>query len=158
MIFTLEPRAPATFSNCADETTKPAAIQGKPAVRTPLGPHGALRPFCTPVRPWGRHLAIGSLFAEWWRIVMRQGKAGGERRNRTADTRIFSPLLYQLSYLAMPERNNKALLYECQQASRDADRDIADLRFAGGHGINPAFTKGRPYGRLQQTGAAAQAQ
>jgi hypothetical protein len=25
---------------------------------------------------------------------------GGQRRGRTADTRIFSPLLYQLSYLA----------------------------------------------------------
>jgi hypothetical protein len=27
---------------------------------------------------------------------------GGQGRNRTADTRIFSPLLYQLSYLATP--------------------------------------------------------
>ena len=27
-------------------------------------------------------------------------KAGGKARNRTGDTRIFSPLLYQLSYLA----------------------------------------------------------
>ena len=26
---------------------------------------------------------------------------GGQERDRTADTRIFSPLLYQLSYLAM---------------------------------------------------------
>lgn len=26
--------------------------------------------------------------------------AGGERRNRTADARIFSPALYRLSYLA----------------------------------------------------------
>ena len=26
---------------------------------------------------------------------------GGETRNRTGDTRIFSPLLYQLSYLAV---------------------------------------------------------
>ena len=26
---------------------------------------------------------------------------GGQSRNRTNDTRIFSPLLYQLSYLAM---------------------------------------------------------
>ena len=29
------------------------------------------------------------------------GKDGGQGRNRTTDTRIFSPLLYQLSYLAM---------------------------------------------------------
>ena len=27
-------------------------------------------------------------------------KTGGQGRNRTTDTRIFSPLLYQLSYLA----------------------------------------------------------
>ena len=26
--------------------------------------------------------------------------SGGQGRNRTVDTRIFSPLLYQLSYLA----------------------------------------------------------
>ena len=29
-----------------------------------------------------------------------EGKPDGQGRNRTADTRIFSPLLYQLSYLA----------------------------------------------------------
>jgi hypothetical protein len=28
------------------------------------------------------------------------GKNGGQGRNRTTDTRIFNPLLYQLSYLA----------------------------------------------------------
>ncbi len=27
-------------------------------------------------------------------------RSGGQARNRTTDTRIFSPLLYQLSYLA----------------------------------------------------------
>ena len=27
--------------------------------------------------------------------------SGGQGRNRTIDTRIFSPLLYQLSYLAI---------------------------------------------------------
>lgn len=32
---------------------------------------------------------------------------GGQGRNRTADTRIFNPLLYQLSYLA----NREAKLY-----------------------------------------------
>ena len=30
---------------------------------------------------------------------------GGQGRNRTNDTRIFSPLLYQLSYLARREIN-----------------------------------------------------
>ena len=29
---------------------------------------------------------------------------GGQGRNRTIDTRIFSPLLYQLSYLAVRRR------------------------------------------------------
>ena len=28
------------------------------------------------------------------------GKSGGQGRNRTADTGIFNPLLYRLSYLA----------------------------------------------------------
>ena len=28
------------------------------------------------------------------------GEDGGQRQNRTADTGIFSPLLYRLSYLA----------------------------------------------------------
>ena len=32
---------------------------------------------------------------------------GGQRRGRTADTRIFSPLLYQLSYLAALSHLNK---------------------------------------------------
>ena len=32
------------------------------------------------------------------------GRSGGQERDRTADTRIFSPLLYQLSYLATAER------------------------------------------------------
>jgi hypothetical protein len=31
---------------------------------------------------------------------MRWKKNGGQEWNRTTDTRIFSPLLYQLSYLA----------------------------------------------------------
>ncbi len=30
---------------------------------------------------------------------MQSSKDGAERRNRTTDTRIFSPLLYRLSYL-----------------------------------------------------------
>jgi hypothetical protein len=30
-----------------------------------------------------------------------RNKSGGKARNRTGDTRIFSPLLYQLSYLAI---------------------------------------------------------
>ena len=37
---------------------------------------------------------------------------GGQGRNRTADTRIFSPLLYQLSYLAT----------YCAEAARETGR------------------------------------
>ena len=32
---------------------------------------------------------------------------GAQRRNRTTDTRIFSPLLYRLSYLGIPETKSK---------------------------------------------------
>ncbi len=32
----------------------------------------------------------------------RKHSQSGQGQNRTADTRIFSPLLYQLSYLAEP--------------------------------------------------------
>ena len=34
------------------------------------------------------------------RINLKAKKNGGEAQNRTVDTRIFSPLLYRLSYLA----------------------------------------------------------
>jgi hypothetical protein len=36
------------------------------------------------------------------KVWLKKGRAedGGQGRNRTSDTRIFSPLLYQLSYLA----------------------------------------------------------
>ena len=40
---------------------------------------------------------------------MSRGASGsGQGQNRTADTRIFSPLLYQLSYLAQIEPRNVA--------------------------------------------------
>ena len=34
------------------------------------------------------------------RVTLSRLKISGQGQNRTADTRIFSPLLYQLSYLA----------------------------------------------------------
>lgn len=46
-------------------------------------------------------------------IFCRQ-KNGGQRRNRTVDTRIFSPLLYQLSYLAAKNSNYKAFFEKKQ--------------------------------------------
>jgi hypothetical protein len=39
-------------------------------------------------------------------LLPSRGAASGQGQNRTADTRIFSPLLYQLSYLA-PLRRRK---------------------------------------------------
>jgi hypothetical protein len=37
-------------------------------------------------------------------LLAALAKFGGQGRNRTTDTRIFSPLLYQLSYLAWEMR------------------------------------------------------
>jgi hypothetical protein len=39
-----------------------------------------------------------------------KGRSGGQGRNRTTDTRIFSPLLYRLSYLAVNRRLYRPLL------------------------------------------------
>jgi len=38
-------------------------------------------------------------------LVVSACVTSGQGRNRTADTRIFSPLLYQLSYLAPTMQN-----------------------------------------------------
>ena len=40
-------------------------------------------------------------------LAAKRVKSGGQTRNRTEDTRIFSPLLYQLSYLALRGAANK---------------------------------------------------
>ena len=42
----------------------------------------------------------------WTRSDVTELRFGGRRRNRTADTGIFNPLLYQLSYPAkmLPQR------------------------------------------------------
>ena len=56
----------------------------------------------TPTRA-GLHLVMvrGCL----WCLLSPTAESGGQGRNRTTDTRIFSPLLYRLSYLAtFPER------------------------------------------------------
>ena len=45
---------------------------------------------------------MGRKWAEQRRASRRaEPVSGGQRQNRTVDTRIFSPLLYQLSYLAV---------------------------------------------------------
>ena len=45
-------------------------------------------------------------------------KNGAEGRSRTADTRIFSPLLYQLSYLGTSEVDLTQLRRPCQIFNR----------------------------------------
>ena len=45
-------------------------------------------------------------------------KCGGQGRNRTTDTRIFSPLLYQLSYLAAFRRAQRALVQSFAKGER----------------------------------------
>jgi hypothetical protein len=48
-----------------------------------------------------RALATSSIaFAMSAKCLRYRGLGGGQGRNRTNDTRIFNPLLYQLSYLA----------------------------------------------------------
>ena len=43
--------------------------------------------------------------------------ASGQGQNRTADTRIFSPLLYQLSYLAVKDVHYRCVIARRQDAA-----------------------------------------
>src|SRR5690349_18396066 len=63
-------------------------------------------------------------FPAWSQSVRR---SGGQGRNRTTDTRIFSPLLYQLSYLA-PHTNLVAASDERRRAGYLALRKRAIIR------------------------------
>ena len=67
---------------------------------------------------------------------LKGGCLGGQGRNRTTDTRIFSPLLYRLSYLAMCEKVRPSV--ETATTARNKRATIADLhRFllaTGGQG------------------------
>ena len=53
-------------------------------------------------------------------------EGGGRGQNRTADTRIFNPLLYQLSYPARESGENQG----AGQVLTHAGRDDPDGRFA----------------------------
>ena len=55
----------------------------------------------------------------------RTGENGGRGQNRTADTRIFSPLLYQLSYPARVMARTRV-----QEKAPHTGRDDHDGRFA----------------------------
>ncbi len=60
--------------------------------------------FATPPRAWCRRKDLNPQPTDYKSVALpvelhRHGdKYGGSGRNRTADTRIFSPLLYRLSY------------------------------------------------------------
>ena len=62
---------------------------------------------------------------------------GGETRNRTGDTRIFSPLLYQLSYLAVVKKKREFYGndFECQCA----DLEKVGLKAEGRRKIAPPY-------------------
>src|SRR5262249_52195529 len=46
------------------------------------------------------------------RKINRLGDSGAQGRNRTSDTRIFNPLLYQLSYLGMRLNSRRRRSYK----------------------------------------------
>src|SRR5262245_31248483 len=48
----------------------------------------------------GVRIGVVSRAAGWLRLCDHREEKCGQGQNRTADTRIFSPLLYRLSYLA----------------------------------------------------------
>ena len=50
--------------------------------------------------------------------VMIGAKGGGQSRNRTDDTRIFSPLLYQLSYLATKMADTTHKLFDVNEKKK----------------------------------------
>src|SRR3989339_227695 len=53
--------------------------------------------------------------------------SGGETRNRTRDTRIFSPLLYRLSYLATRRGHWTKILSPCQPSFSLTYNSLAPL-------------------------------
>jgi hypothetical protein len=59
-------------------------------------------------------------------------KSGGETRNRTGDTRIFSPLLYQLSYLATGKGWGDGTHFRGDVNGGSGGEEGDDLVFGGG--------------------------
>ena len=93
---------------------------GGAAVRTHLarafGPSGT-------VARWPHRHKFGTVETA---VVCKALIIGGQGRNRTTDTRIFSPLLYQLSYLAVPKRHCCVPARPCSLAAlKAADISIA---------------------------------
>ena len=84
-------------------------------VRPTLSMTSNRRAHSTPIRVRSRNFRLRQGTGTWGREAAGEqdlpgGQAlfrhsGGQSRNRTTDTRIFSPLLYQLSYLANESRS-----------------------------------------------------
>jgi hypothetical protein len=68
--------------------------------------------------------------------------ASGQGQNRTADTRIFSPLLYQLSYLA---RSNPNLISYNRFRKQRRQRPVGAPRLAAGPTAGLAATSPRDW-------------
>lgn len=88
-------------------------------------------------------------------------ESGGQGRNRTADTGIFNPLLYQLSYLAAPGSTGSPLLnirggLPSSPPGKSQTRPAPVLRVAerqraqGGPRMQPAGGVGRQNGQCRQ--------
>ena len=45
------------------------------------------------------HLELGRVDKRTKKIPIREDREGGDKWTRTTDSRIFSPMLYQLSYI-----------------------------------------------------------
>ena len=71
----------------------------------PLPYHLAMAPSGASDEARTRYLHLGKValyqMSYTRKYVVAQPQRGAQGRNRTSDTRIFSPLLYQLSYLGI---------------------------------------------------------
>ena len=80
------------------------------------------------------------------------GKGGGQGQNRTADTGIFSPLLYRLSYLAglaAAWRSTKPLIRACKtDAVKRAVMPSPGGRFWRPEGCSASDGESRVFGGL----------
>src|SRR5690606_33166884 len=71
-------------------------------------PIGEAAKCALPIRPRRRMLGTKQK-AQPHRLGQMPESLGGPGRNRTTDTRIFNPLLYQLSYQAKARKYSKAI-------------------------------------------------
>jgi hypothetical protein len=91
-----------------------------------------------------------------YRKILQYQLDGAQGRNRTSDTRIFSPLLYQLSYLGLPAgvRRKPRLIEKIPkpvQPRRSADNRLIRLCFFGFHGPLGGVA-GNPIAFVEPTG------